>query len=85
MSTCLTGTMIFFTIPLLFSFVCSGDVNCAGIPGWGCVNSDQVEWYRHTSSSLQRLYGGPKPSLAFFHIPVPEFMVCSLVQVVVVV
>jgi len=55
-------------------FFDSGDTNCLGIQGWGCIYPDQIEWYRSVSRSLQQQYKKNIPSLAFFHIPPPEFM-----------
>ena len=41
---------------------------------WGYIHSDQIDWYRAASSYFTAQNGGkPVPSLAFFHIPVPEF------------
>lgn len=38
------------------------------------IMSDQVDWYRKQSSNFTKGNGGePKPSLAFFHIPLPEY------------
>lgn len=38
------------------------------------INLDQVAWYAQKSREFTRENGGtPIPSLAFFHIPVPEF------------
>lgn len=35
---------------------------------------DQIDWYVNTSNSLQEQYGTIIPSIAFFHIPLPENM-----------
>ncbi len=41
--------------------------------GYGCVEKDQIEWYKATSDALRLLNGGEKVnSLAFQHIIVPE-------------
>lgn len=38
------------------------------------IHHDQIEWYRERSDSYTADNGGdPLPSLAFFHIPLPEF------------
>ncbi len=38
------------------------------------IHEDQVKWYENTLNSLTAENGGVKPeSLAFFHIPLPEF------------
>lgn len=40
---------------------------------YGCVQADQVEWYKKTSDELKKQNGGEKVySLAFQHIIVPE-------------
>jgi hypothetical protein len=52
----------------------SGDSNCLGVPGWGCVHPAQVEWYHKTSKLLTQKQGRIVPALAFMHIPPPEFM-----------
>lgn len=46
----------------------------AGIKSWGYVHADQIEWYRSASRWFTAQNGGqPVPSIAFFHIPVPEY------------
>jgi len=55
-------------------FFDSGDDDCQGVPGWGCVQPDQVDWYRSISRNQTQSYGRIVPALAFQHIPVPEFM-----------
>lgn len=38
------------------------------------IKSDQINWYRDQSDKITAANGGqPLPSLAFFHIPLPEF------------
>lgn len=38
------------------------------------IHFDQIEWYRNQSSKLTKENGGkPLPSLAYFHIPLPEY------------
>lgn len=53
----------------------SGD-SCSDpdIKGYDYIHWDQINWYRQTSAKLRQQNGDkPLPSLAFFHIPVPEF------------
>ncbi len=46
----------------------------AGMKSWGYVHTDQIEWYRAASRIFTQRHGGkPVPSMAFFHIPVPEY------------
>jgi predicted phosphodiesterase len=38
------------------------------------IEPDQIEWYRKHSAAVTKANGGkPLPSLAFFHIPLPEY------------
>ena len=49
-----------------------GDQELLGQYEW--FDWDQINWYRNNSMSYTRKNGGkPVPSLAFFHIPVPEY------------
>lgn len=44
------------------------------ISDYGWIRFDQIAWYREKSSRLTALNNGnPLPSLAFFHIPLPEY------------
>ena len=40
----------------------------------GYIFPDQVSWYQNLSSSLQAKYQTTLPALAFFHIPLQEYM-----------
>lgn len=53
----------------------SGDRSyLGGIKSWGYVYSDQIEWYKRYSRFFTGQNGGkPVPSLAFMHIPIPEY------------
>lgn len=43
---------------------------------WGYVRASQIDWYRKASNYFKETNGGtPVPSLAFFHIPLPEFLI----------
>lgn len=45
-----------------------------GIGGYDFLKADQIEWYRENSKNFTAANGGePFPSLAFFHIPLPEY------------
>lgn len=50
----------------------SGDMAPASVGGYAWIRPDQVNWYRRESNRLQQRHGA-LPSLAFFHIPLPEF------------
>ena len=44
------------------------------VGGYDYINFDQIQWYREHSLKYTQVNGGtPVPSLAFFHIPLPEF------------
>lgn len=46
----------------------------SGIKSWGYVHADQIEWYRRASNYFTSSHGGePVSSIAFMHIPVPEY------------
>lgn len=45
-----------------------------GIGGYDFLKTDQIDWYRENSDKYTAANGGaPLPSLAFFHIPLPEY------------
>lgn len=45
-----------------------------GIGGYDFLKADQIDWYRKNSEAFTAANGGsPVPSLAFFHIPLPEY------------
>ncbi len=42
--------------------------------GYDYVHFDQISWYRNHSQAFTKVNGGaPIPSLAFMHIPIPEY------------
>lgn len=45
-----------------------------GVGGYDYIKFDQIQWYRENSARYTQQNGGtPLPSLAFFHIPLPEY------------
>jgi 3',5'-cyclic AMP phosphodiesterase CpdA len=49
-----------------------------GIDGYDHVHFDQINWYRDRSKKFAAENGGnPIPSLAFFHIPMPELKLAA--------
>lgn len=45
-----------------------------GIGGYDYIKFDQIQWYRENSARYTQQNGGtPLPSLAFFHIALPEY------------
>ena len=52
-----------------------------GIDGYAWLTFEQVEWYRRQSRKFTADNGGiPVPSLAFFHIPLPEYNQASATE-----
>ena len=48
------------------------------VKGYDAINRDQIDWYVHASKRYAKANGGrPLPSLAFFHIPFPEYKEAS--------
>lgn len=73
-----------FVVPLLgrdgrpaaaFFFLDSGSYSeNPGIIGYDWIRKDQIDWFREQSRKLQRENDGVTvPSLAFFHISIPEY------------
>ncbi|OXS61239.1 metallophosphoesterase [Cohnella sp. CIP 111063] len=56
-------------------FLDSGDYSAVpSVGGYDWVRRDQIEWYAAESGRRTAANGGvPLPSLAFFHIPLPEY------------
>jgi len=54
-------------------FLDSGSYAPTAIGGYNWIRRDQIEWYVGESTSLTQATGTPLPSLAFFHIPIPEY------------
>ena len=58
----------------LFLFDSGDSISDPDMKGYDYIHYDQIDWYRRQSKAFQEMNGGePVPSLAFFHIPVPEF------------
>ena len=53
----------------------TNDEGCLGMSdSWGCFEDDQIKWYEEESEKLKsNLTYSPK-GLAFFHIPIPEYL-----------
>jgi len=54
-------------------FFDSGDYAPEPIGGYDWIRPGQVQWYVQQSRQYAERNGGPLPSLAFFHIPFPEY------------
>ena len=51
----------------------SNDEGCEyNVFGWGCIYTNQIDWYSQTSKLIEEKYGKSSNNLAFFHIPIPE-------------
>jgi hypothetical protein len=49
--------------------------NCMGVVNsWSCITQNQIDWFKSTSDSLKKQDGSRVDGLAFFHIPIPEYM-----------
>jgi 3',5'-cyclic AMP phosphodiesterase CpdA len=51
----------------------SGAMASPEVGGYEWIHPDQIEWYRHQSAHYREKVGAMLPSLAFFHIPIPEY------------
>lgn len=54
-------------------FLDSGQDAPEAIGGYEWIHADQVAWYVTESRKMTMKHGAPLPSLAFFHIPLPEY------------
>lgn len=53
----------------------SGTLSCDGVSGgYGCIERDTIEWYDQESENIREEYGTNVHHLAFFHIPIPEYL-----------
>jgi hypothetical protein len=48
-------------------------MDMANILSWGRITEDQISWYKRKASELQAVRPN-LTSLAFFHIPLPEYV-----------
>ena len=51
------------------AYSCRGDGN-----SYGCIEDEEVAWYNQESAKFKQQYGTRAHHLAFFHIPIPEYM-----------
>jgi hypothetical protein len=59
---------------ILYCFDSNAYSTVDGVKGYGYIHSDQISWYKVHSSMYTGNNGGtPIPSIAFFHIPLPEY------------
>ena len=63
-----------YDVATLYIFDSHSYSNIKGVKGYGWIENDQIEWYKKSSKSFTaKNQGKPLPSLAFFHIPIPEY------------
>lgn len=59
---------------ILYCFDSHSYSQIKNISGYDYIKSDQIQWYRDNSANFTKQNGGTAlPSLAFFHIPLPEY------------
>ncbi|MEH7301350.1 metallophosphoesterase family protein [Neobacillus drentensis] len=61
------------SLSFILYFLDSGSIASGTIGGYDWIKRNQIEWYEHKSRNYSFLNKKPLPSLAFFHIPLPEF------------
>jgi len=53
----------------------SGTVSCGNrTDGYGCIEREVVEWYDEESQNIRETHGRNVHHLAFYHIPIPEYI-----------
>lgn len=58
---------------VIYLFDSGRDCELTDAKGYDYIHFDQIDWYRKTSDKYTKVNGSPVPSLAFFHIPLPEY------------
>lgn len=49
--------------------------NCLDTPNsWGCITQNQIDWFKGVTDANKNGHGERISGLAFFHIPLPEYM-----------
>jgi len=52
----------------------TGAVSCDGFyNSYGCIETDQIQWYDEQSKKIKEEHGTNVHHLAFLHIPIPEY------------
>ena len=53
----------------------SGSYGCEDVKGgYGCIETDVVDWYDEESKKIKAQHGSNVHHLAYFHIPLPEYL-----------
>jgi len=54
----------------------SGREGCMGAhnESWGCIEPYVLEWYDNTSQKIKQKYGTNVHHVAYYHIPIPEYV-----------
>ena len=56
----------------------TGNIGCFGQDdSWGCIEEEQIAWYNSQSESIKKEYGNNVHHIAFYHIPIPEYIKVS--------
>jgi hypothetical protein len=59
----------------------NSEIKANGIDGYDYIHHDQIDWYMKRSRLHTQQNGNfPLPSLAFFHIPIPEYQYALIEQ-----
>lgn len=62
------------TAAVLYFFDSGRESEHSAVPGYDWIRRDQIRWYEMASLAYSAKHqGNPLPSLAFFHIPLPEY------------
>lgn len=62
------------TAAVLYFFDSGRESEHPAVPGYDWIRRDQIRWYEMASMAYSvKHQGSPLPSLAFFHIPLPEY------------
>ncbi|KAJ3429797.1 hypothetical protein M0812_25157 [Anaeramoeba flamelloides] len=60
-------------VAVVLYFLDSGDKDCMGVFGYGCVQPNQIDWFNEVSSEFSREYPNHM-GIVLFHIPLPEML-----------
>lgn len=55
-------------------FLDTGEADCDGVIGFGCVQTDQVDWFREQNSNIPDTDPSKGNGFLFMHIPMVEYV-----------
>jgi hypothetical protein len=55
-------------------FLDTGVADCLGIPGYGCIEPSQVNWFREQNYQIEASDPSKGKGFLFIHIPLIEYM-----------